>query len=597
MNPPSGTPKIIVFAAIAILSVSTFRTFAQMGDVVLSFQSISALRADDTSGFGATVPQALTSGYYAAGDDGGSQFFWSASSTATDNGGTVIKPDAIASGSPGRWLATITRTFNVKTFGAKGDGTTNDTCRIQATFDSAPPYSMIILPSGTYLFSTITVGSNVREIRGMGDSTIILWSSGHLFDWPALAQNVTISDMMISPTMNHPATDYAFRMTQGAERGKFLRVNSQIDAAGKMGSVFYMPDRCASMLIADCEIFKLAGTGVTMGWGGEVRITNSRFTGGHAENADSVTDPASIGIHLLGGNGGVHVSGCDLLGLGTGLHSEDTGAGTNVQLFISGETSIDTCNMGLRIDDRPKVLLGSVWLASCRDANFYVGTGGPVITMNGGTIHNSGGISGGENNGAVINSGYFTFSGVDISFNRGIGLYVPNSGTASNYTIADCQFYANGRGYSLAGSGLSVTGNRIFNNTNPNSLDDGISNYLFCGNTHDIASASARDAALDIQGKSRFTLANSCTKTPFGNFNGFGGKFIINDTATGAQAEFITGGASIQKIYDPYDSFSLTPGSVGKTNVYLNGLVVTIENKQGSSREYLLNAIQTREGN
>jgi hypothetical protein len=43
-------------------------------------------------------------GYYAKGDGGGGPFYFDTTSTATDNAGTVIKPTAVDSGSPGRWL-------------------------------------------------------------------------------------------------------------------------------------------------------------------------------------------------------------------------------------------------------------------------------------------------------------------------------------------------------------------------------------------------------------------------------------------------------------------------------------------------------------
>ena len=71
------------------------------------------------------------SGYYTPGDGGGGQFYWDASSTATDNGGTVIKVTAL---STGRWLRVFDDRISVRWFGAKGDGTTDDALAIDAAW-------------------------------------------------------------------------------------------------------------------------------------------------------------------------------------------------------------------------------------------------------------------------------------------------------------------------------------------------------------------------------------------------------------------------------------------------------------------------------
>ena len=72
---------------------------ASLGSIQ-SFNSIAALRLRS----GTSIANAAqTLGYYAAGDGGGNSFYWDSTSTATDNGGTVIKPTAVSGA--GRWLA------------------------------------------------------------------------------------------------------------------------------------------------------------------------------------------------------------------------------------------------------------------------------------------------------------------------------------------------------------------------------------------------------------------------------------------------------------------------------------------------------------
>ncbi len=68
-------------------------------------------------------------GYAANGDGGGGEWFWSASSTAADNTGTIVDPSAAGDG---RWLRLFSGPVNVKWFGAKGDGTTDDTSAFHA---------------------------------------------------------------------------------------------------------------------------------------------------------------------------------------------------------------------------------------------------------------------------------------------------------------------------------------------------------------------------------------------------------------------------------------------------------------------------------
>ena len=54
-------------------------------------------------------------------------------------------------------------TFNVRSFGAKGDGVTKDTCAIQRALDACAGKSgRVVVPSGTYLCGSLYVGDDTE---------------------------------------------------------------------------------------------------------------------------------------------------------------------------------------------------------------------------------------------------------------------------------------------------------------------------------------------------------------------------------------------------------------------------------------------------
>lgn len=104
---------------------------------------------------------------------GGGEFYWDASSSATDDGSLVIMPTGWSG--PGRWLRLdVNPAYNVKWFGAVGDGVTDDATAIQAALNAAGQSRAVFFPMGTYLVNTpinITSRKLVGERHGLSLST------------------------------------------------------------------------------------------------------------------------------------------------------------------------------------------------------------------------------------------------------------------------------------------------------------------------------------------------------------------------------------------------------------------------------------------
>jgi hypothetical protein len=129
--------------------------------------TIAALRA--FSGFAVVLAVGIT-GYHAASDGAGFRVYvFSPASDAVDDGGSVIKPNDVPAGAPGRWHLDHGGTVNVRWFGAKGDGIADDTPACQAASRSGA--RKVIVPAGDYLVKNWTLDQPL-ELRGMPDSTL-----------------------------------------------------------------------------------------------------------------------------------------------------------------------------------------------------------------------------------------------------------------------------------------------------------------------------------------------------------------------------------------------------------------------------------------
>lgn len=105
----------------------------------------------------------MLAGYYGSEDGGGGLFYWDATETRPDDGGTIIAPNHAEIGRYVRIYDGIT--VNVKWFGALGNNSNDDASAIQAAVDALPDDGgEVILPGGTYRISRpIEIGNGTKD--------------------------------------------------------------------------------------------------------------------------------------------------------------------------------------------------------------------------------------------------------------------------------------------------------------------------------------------------------------------------------------------------------------------------------------------------
>lgn len=148
----SGTAASTISAGLTTLldtggfyaSSDVENALAEIASLQRSFGSVTLLKAA-TARFDGEIVY-LTCYYTCTTPDGGEgSFRYDAASTASDNGGTILDPDASGAG---RWERIYSGAINVRWFGAKGDGSTDDATAFNAALAIS---NDIYAPKGRYV--------------------------------------------------------------------------------------------------------------------------------------------------------------------------------------------------------------------------------------------------------------------------------------------------------------------------------------------------------------------------------------------------------------------------------------------------------------
>ena len=385
--------------------------------------------------------------------------------------------------------------FDLRDYGGVGDGVADDTAALQSALAAAVAAhgGTVFIPAGTWrITSTVSVApSSPLSIRGEGWQSALLWEADT--DLLVLAPpggtqlaHSFFADFAVlcgGASAKSPAST-ALKFPTGLVRstlstllfygsgplpsgGSAVTCGTNLDLGGAS-----ITD---TVTVRDTLHWFLRGTGVVIGRGSEVRVLGGRIVGTGARN------DSSIGVHVTGNNGGVHLGETDVIGLGTGLLLDNaSGAGSNRETFITHAT-LDSNGVGLLINDNSYVSVAGMWAASCDSANVRLGAGagGAHLAVAGGTIFNGGSLAPPGACGSTLGchglqvlAGDFSLSGVLLWANKGVGLLVAPPGGAAGFAVSGCRLEGNGQGASIANAStdFAVVGNVLRNNQRPSEL-------------------------------------------------------------------------------------------------------------------------------
>lgn len=381
--------------------------------------------------------------------------------------------------------------YNVSDFGASGNGQSDDTNAVQAAFQAAiqAKGGRIHFPSGHYrLTRAIQITSADRiDITGDGFSSVLHYHADEpafLWSETTACRESSVRDLCLaaSGSDKSPSTP-AISLQGGAERSFFQNLLFNSDSVRVGGGIEVLKVMDTTTL-DHCQFWGITGTGIKVAQGSEVRILGGRVIG-----RDRYSDK-SIGIHLTGNNGGVHVATTDIIGLETAMKIGEAGGPSNREIFITHAT-FDSSIHGVVQVDHSYTSIAGCWAASSDEEQILIDSTatGAIVSISGGTIFNGGAYEKpGNHHGLVVRAGSFMLTGVTVRHNKGTGLLVEGAGVR-DYTITGCRIADNGTGAVLNGNHYAFTGNVLSRNKS-NLIDQGGPNKSLTGNLLDSPPAS-----------------------------------------------------------------------------------------------------------
>jgi hypothetical protein len=230
-------------------------------------------------------------------------------------------------------------TVSVASYGAKGDGASDDTAAVTAALKAnAGKKVAVYFPAGTYKITSIVLPDNVTLVGAGADTT---WIDGRLQAGSASQ----VSDLTLG------GIGMAFRFVNGASHTTFTRVSfvggGSMTSGEDQGVIRFSGDRAASFItFTDCDIAANAGGGdgvamVDTGWSGgtyhDIIFQGSHFGGSPVMDFECIQ--RADGVHAITtGYYNINLSDCVFEPSGAEAISFDSPTGAAGHSTISGNT-------------------------------------------------------------------------------------------------------------------------------------------------------------------------------------------------------------------------------------------------------------------
>lgn len=353
----------------------------------------------------------------------------------------------------------------------------DDSTAFQNALNSASAVQLIPGPNLT-VTHPLNIPARPITILGFGSNVSVVNHAfdGRMFNLPNAAGLMSFHDFGVVSTTAKTPGSHVIWAPGGVSKSKFsgLRLSGDSVAHAPAGLFDCIPSSWVDTVeffdnqIEGC-LFKVYG----IGQGAEVRFRAGRIIGGNITS--------SMGIHLYGNNGGVHIDGTDIIQLGCGLYVSKQNGISNREIFL-GQATIDSCAFGLIAVDGSYISWQGVWASSCNEANINLdGTFNGILELSGGTIFNAGANGGSNKDGLVINGPCtVTTDGVIFRDNRGIAVRCPNGANPTSLTLQDSKLLNNGTALSAGGSIELIDNEWKGNGTN--AVENGIKYTVARGN-------------------------------------------------------------------------------------------------------------------
>lgn len=286
---------------------------------------------------------------------------------ASEDGGSYV--DLIGGGTTNFADLTV---YNVKNYGAIGDGIVNDTAAINLTITAATNGGIIFFPAGTYLVSsTINFISNQKIIIqgcGMDASTISTnQTTGDVFYIPS-----TIGVAGFHPTI---VRQLGFRHSTHAQRTSGAYVNLDCSSAGVTTNLMPLVENCwfqdlyigvqmndvQGAIVSRCLFTTFSTGGVGVKW-----LNTAPFSADGGDNFMSQVwmvdefQRASVGIQSVDGGAGLKICNSKTLGFNTAVQNY-VSAGKSSNLFHVSDSSFESWT-GVGIDFVPDGFFNHIFL-------------------------------------------------------------------------------------------------------------------------------------------------------------------------------------------------------------------------------------------